>query len=84
MNFDVWPIFSRLPSAFSSIVVRPPSMLPLVGWTSDRSSTLCGLDDVVLVGLPHAYQRSPTSGLMARALQMCSPPVISEVSPKTP
>ncbi len=28
---DVRPIFSRGLSAFSSIVVRPPAMLPLVG-----------------------------------------------------
>ena len=34
------PIFWMLPSAFSSMVVRPPSMLPLVGWLSDRSEVL--------------------------------------------
>ena len=34
------PIFWMLPSAFSSIVVRPPAMLPLVGWLSDRSLVL--------------------------------------------
>jgi len=27
MNFTFLPIFSRLPSAFSSMVVRPPAML---------------------------------------------------------
>jgi hypothetical protein len=31
------PIFWMLPSAFSSMVVSPPSMLPLVGWLSLRS-----------------------------------------------
>jgi len=35
------PIFWMLPSAFSSIVVRPPAMLPLVGCESDRSLVLC-------------------------------------------
>ena len=50
-NRHLRPIFSRLPSAFSSMVVRPPAMLPLVGWLSDRSSTLCGLDHLVLIGL---------------------------------
>jgi hypothetical protein len=34
------PIFWMLPSAFSSMVVRPPAMLPLVGWLSDRSVVL--------------------------------------------
>src|SRR5688572_3232412 len=37
------PIFWILPSAFSSIVVRPPAMLPLVGCESDRSLVLCRL-----------------------------------------
>jgi hypothetical protein len=31
------PIFWMLPRAFSSIVVNPPAMLPLVGCESDRS-----------------------------------------------
>ncbi len=31
------PIFWMLPSAFSSMVVSPPAILPLVGWDSDRS-----------------------------------------------
>ena len=34
------PIFWMLPSAFSSIMVRPPAMLPLVGWLSARSLVL--------------------------------------------
>ena len=34
------PIFWMLPSAFSSIVVRPPAMLPLVGCESERSDVL--------------------------------------------
>ena len=34
------PIFWMLPSAFSSMVVRPPSMLPLVGCESHRSLVL--------------------------------------------
>src|SRR5258706_10028405 len=34
------PIFWMLPSAFSSIVVRPPAMLPLVGCESERSLVL--------------------------------------------
>ena len=38
----VRPIFCRLPNAFSSMVVRPPAMLPLVGCDSDRSLVLCG------------------------------------------
>ena len=34
------PIFWMLPRAFSSMVVKPPSMLPLVGWESERSEVL--------------------------------------------
>ena len=34
------PIFWMLPSAFSSIVVSPPAMLPLVGCDSERSLVL--------------------------------------------
>ena len=34
------PIFWMLPSAFSSMVVSPPSILPFVGWLSDRSDVL--------------------------------------------
>src|SRR6185503_6582107 len=37
------PIFWMLPSAFSSIVLRPPAMLPLVGCDSERSLVLCRL-----------------------------------------
>src|ERR1700749_3465922 len=36
-NFVFLPSFSILPSAFSSMVVRPPRMLPLVGCDSERS-----------------------------------------------
>ena len=43
MYFVVLPIFSRLPKAFSSMVVRPPSILPLVGWLSLRSSVLLAM-----------------------------------------
>ena len=32
------PIFWKFPKAFSSIVVKPPAILPAVGWLSDRSS----------------------------------------------
>ncbi len=53
MNRHSWPIFSRFPSAFSSIVVRPPAMLPLVGCEVGQVVGLVGLDHVVLVGLPH-------------------------------
>ncbi len=35
------PIFWMLPSAFSSMVVSPPAMLPLVGCESERSLVLC-------------------------------------------
>ncbi len=31
------PIFWMLPSAFSSMVVKPPAIFPLVGCDSDRS-----------------------------------------------
>ncbi len=34
------PIFWMLPSAFSSMVVSPPAMLPLVGCESERSLVL--------------------------------------------
>ena len=38
-----FPIFWMLPSAFSSIVVSPPAMLPLVGCESIKSVVLCRL-----------------------------------------
>src|SRR5256885_2027857 len=41
MYLHVRPIFSRLPRAFSSMVVSPPAMLPLVGWLSMRLSVPC-------------------------------------------
>src|SRR6185503_18787719 len=37
------PIFWMLPSAFSSIVVKPPSMLPLVGCEMLAAGELGGL-----------------------------------------
>ena len=79
------PIFSMLPSAFSSIVVRPPAMLPLVGCDVGEVVGLVRLDHVVLVGLSNMlYHLSPTSGVAARALRRCArAPVISDVSPKT-
>ncbi len=49
------PIFWMLPSAFSSIVVRPPAMLPFVGCESDRSRRLVAVDDV-LVAIEHAHE----------------------------
>jgi hypothetical protein len=49
------PIFSRLPSAFSSIVVRPPAMLPLVGWLSGEIVDLVRLDHLALISLEHAH-----------------------------
>ncbi len=33
-----FPIFWKLPKAFSSIVVSPPAIFPAVGWLSERSS----------------------------------------------
>ena len=46
---------------------------------------LVGLDHFVLISLPKvAMNFSPASGVAARALQMCSAPVISDVSPNTP
>src|SRR5258707_7152855 len=42
------PIFWMLPSAFSSMVVRPPAMLPLVGWESERSLVLWRFMDPLL------------------------------------
>jgi hypothetical protein len=44
--------------------------------------SLVGEDDVILVGLPHLVPAFPTSSLIARFWQICSAPVISEVSPK--
>src|SRR5947207_3141467 len=46
------PIFWMLPSAFSSIVVRPPAMLPLVGCESDGLVVAVALDAVGGDGLP--------------------------------
>src|SRR5437762_13704465 len=43
------PIFWMLPSAFSSMVVRPPAMLPLVGCESIRSPVLWRLMTSVAV-----------------------------------
>ncbi len=37
-NLVFLPSFSMLPKAFSSMVVSPPRMLPLVGCDSERSS----------------------------------------------
>ena len=50
-----WPIFWMLPSAFSSIVVRPPAMLPLVGCESERSDVLWRLIDF-LIAIEHAHE----------------------------
>src|SRR3954465_11920243 len=61
------PIFSRLPSAFSSMVVRPPAMLPLVGCESDRSSVLCASMTSSWYDFQTLYHLSPTFLLMARA-----------------
>ncbi len=41
-----FPIFWMLPSAFSSMVVRPPAMFPLVGCESDTTSG-CGANPTV-------------------------------------
>ena len=49
------PIFWMLPSAFSSIVVSPPAMLPFVGCESDRSDVLWRLIDL-LVAVEHAHE----------------------------
>src|SRR6478672_10560783 len=78
------PIFSRLPSAFSSMVVRPPAMLPLVGCESERSSTLCASMTSSWYDFQTLYHLSPTFLLIARSRARCSAPVISEVSPNTP
>jgi hypothetical protein len=37
------PVFSMLPSAFSSIVDRPPATLPSVGWEPSRSAPLASI-----------------------------------------
>ena len=55
MYWHVRPIFSRLPSAFSSMVVSPPAMLPLVGWLSDEIVDLVRLDHLVLIGLEDGF-----------------------------
>src|SRR4029077_3884971 len=78
------PIFSRLPSAFSSIVVRPPAMLPLVGCESERSSVLCASMTSSWYAFHIWYHFSPISAVAARSLHRCSAPVISDVSPNTP
>ena len=66
------------------MVVKPPSMLPLVGCESDKSSVWCAKITSSWYAFHILYQRSPTSSLIARSLQMCSAPVISDVSPKNP
>src|SRR3972149_3154160 len=81
MYFVFLPIFSRFPNAFSSIVVSPPAMLPLVGWLSERSFVLnCSMTS--LYALQAARNFLPTSGVSPRDAQTCSAPVISDVSPK--
>lgn len=37
------PVFWMLPRAFSSMVVRPPRMLPSVGWEPRRSTPLASI-----------------------------------------
>ena len=49
------PIFWMLPSAFSSMVVSPPAMLPLVGWESDQIAGLVPLDHF-LVAVEHGHE----------------------------
>jgi hypothetical protein len=49
------PIFWMLPSAFSSMVVSPPSMLPLVGWLSLRSEVLLA-SIIALVAVEHRHE----------------------------
>src|SRR6185436_8850024 len=78
------PIFSRLPRAFSSMVDRPPAMLPLVGCESDRSLVLCASMTSSWYDCQTFIHLSPTFLLIARARARCSPPVISDVSPNTP
>src|SRR5258706_4782318 len=74
------PIFWILPSAFSSMVVRPPAMLPLVGCESTRSLVLWRVVDFWwrskknwdFFGTFYFFSRGPTE---------CSPPVGSGVLP---
>src|SRR3712207_4175765 len=75
------PIFWMLPRAFSSIVVRPPAMLPLVGCDSDRSFVLLR-STISWYRLNIFMNCSRTSGVAQRSATMFSPPVISVVSPK--
>ena len=75
------PIFWMLPSAFSSMVVRPPAMLPLVGCESRQVARLVAVDDL-LVRSKTIWNFSRTSSLRQRAATRCSPPVSSVVSPK--
>ena len=49
------PIFWMLPSAFSSMVVRPPAMLPLVGCESRQVARLVAVDDL-LVAVEHELE----------------------------
>src|SRR5579859_5382188 len=75
------PIFWIFPNAFSSMVVRPPRMLPLVGWDSDRSSVLFSFMKSLYSF--HTFMNcSATAGVAARFFTTCSAPVNSDVSPK--
>ena len=49
------PIFWMLPSAFSSMVVRPPAMLPLVGCESRQVAGLVAVDHL-LVAVEHEHE----------------------------
>src|SRR5260221_2504213 len=76
------PIFWMLPSAFSSIVVRPPAMLPLVGCESDRSLVLWRL--MISSYLSHTlldFARTPS--LRPRPPTRGAPPPSAVVSADT-
>src|SRR5258706_4933376 len=77
-----FPIFWMLPSAFSSMVVRPPAMFPLVGWESMRSLVLWR--SITFFHRLHIYTDFlGSAGVLQHAAPSCSPPVGSVVSPTT-
>ena len=76
------PIFCRLPKAFSSMVVRPPAMLPFGGLTAGKIVGLVAIDHLLIFIECRHEIAPPLRQWPARSLQTISAPVISLVSPK--
>jgi hypothetical protein len=74
------PIFSTLPRAFSSMVLRPPRMLPWVGCEPSRSASCSMMKSWYAWKVARNFWR--TSGVAHCSAILSSAPVTSLVSPK--